>query len=134
MSNSNLQSLAPQPLRKRQNRSEHDHEHKQFLNLVAQKNHPLVIRHELRLASSQFNKHLAEAVEAGELTNLAPVDYAVIRYGSLQSRDRKEINKRLQLDIQPSALLKFEMRDGEIICSIIQDADTSFDNEEGRNL
>lgn len=123
-----MDSLGPQdqtPIRRRTGRKEYGQHHKRFLELMAQGKNPVEIRSVLGISINQYRRHLVEAIEAGALSNSPEIKYAVIRFGALQQRDREEFTKRLQLAVDDSALLKFENRGDEIICTIIPAAETT---------
>ena len=86
----------------------------------------------LGLSPSQYNKHLADALVAGDLINPPKIKDAIILFSSLQPRDRKELIEKLQLDIgiDDSALLKFVKRGHEIICIIIKGTEMPVNAEE----
>lgn len=98
---------------------------------IAAGKHSLETIRKLGLSPSQYNKHLVDALEAGDLISPPKVKDAIIRFSSLQPRDRKELNEKLQLAIHDSDLLKFEWRGNEIIFTIISGAEMSVIAGEG---
>ncbi len=78
----------------------------------------------LNLTQDQYNRYITKSLELGELSQQPQdVPYAMIYFKSLRVEDRTELRKRLQMDIPDSAVLKFEKRDKEIICTITSVAD-----------
>lgn len=127
-SNSQLQKQPPVKRRNTRTALEKMDERKSILADLAEGKNPREIRYRLNLTKDQYSRHITAALDADELSQQPKdVSYAVIRFGALQREDRTELRKRLQWDINDWDLLKFEQRNNEIICSII-DAENNLSN------